>query len=276
MARTLQSSGPATTLQFLGGVDDDNATIRIFKSLDGSSVDNTSAVNSGKAVDGTVSVSTMTWNGHTIPYFTRSPTTGDWVTFPTDKPNIAGGSGGDGIVTTYLFVGRTPVGQDMEDHVFGSNPQADGGTAVPEITIINIGGTKSATLRRKDTSNLMWSAGAAATTTDQTWAFVYNSTSGQTCKCYIQNAGTAITATETTRTSPGLSVSGAFDYFGGINTSANFRWEGRIALAAVFSGEVSLADLAAIHDDPYGATLFASAATAKPHHYYAQQRAQAA
>src|SRR5690348_1659097 len=120
MARTLKSTGIATSLLFLAAIDDDNNTPKIFKSVDSGGSDNTSAVNADMTVGTNLARSTMTWNGLTVPYMSNN-TDYVWLTFGTNKPYLQSTSGG---VATYFWIGRTPSPLALHNAMGGSATSA--------------------------------------------------------------------------------------------------------------------------------------------------------
>lgn len=251
MARTLKSTGIATSLDFLACVDDDNATPVVFKSVNSSAVDNTAAVNGDMTIGSSLSVATMTWNGHTVPYM-KNDVDYAWLAFGTNKPYLKSTGGGVG---TYFWIGRTPSA--LATH------NAFGGTASAAPTIcITFGGGHwySALLQTAGNFVAYSTVDTTSTSGDETWAFVHDSTGGNTCRYYKGSAGSSIAQNNTNVSDP-WNISGALDYAGGTDSTLNWS-AGRLIMVGKFTGEISSTDLGTLHADPFGTLFDASAAVA--------------
>lgn len=262
MARALQTTGPAANLTFCMGVEDDNSTIKVFKSFSGvdhTTTNNTSSVNSTMTVNGSVAVSTMSWNGHTVPYFSCSGTT--WVTFGANKPHITSStSGGTGVMSCIAVV-RTPSSRLDEASVTIGVPSG----FFPMIKEQDITGTMYAGIFRTADGvfETISTSNAMGLSSDETWAFVHRADFSTTQLCYLSTVGNALTLNNTATSDQDISMGGDMGSVGGDGNGTYYWLNGRIILVAYFDSVISSTDLAAIHSDPYGSTLFqATAASA--------------
>jgi len=253
MARSLLGSGMALDLQFLLCVDDDNSTVKVFKSQNSSGSDNTANVNSDMTRAGNLAVSTMSWNGYTVPYMYNNTDYGG-ITFGTNKPYLKTPTSGVG---TYFGIIRTPSVNNVGSFLMG-------GTVNPSVGI-NIHFFSSnwyATLKRLDNNVMAYStAGYVAVNSDETWAHVHPYADGATERFYAGQAGSTLSQNNTdTAASPQWSI--AADLSWAVSIDVNRSWtssSGRVIMIGAFNSERSLADLQALHADPFG-TLFTSAA----------------
>lgn len=268
MARTLKTSGIATSLKFLLAVEDDNATIKVFKSFDGSDVENTSAVNAAMTVHAnTVVHAPVTWGSATVPYFYDSTNNSDkWVSFGTDKPYIPH-TFSTTQVATYVICCRTPSTSFSQTAPFG------GDTSTDMFVLAASGGNNTLGLYRVIAGNYMVLEGPSpapgpwVASTQQTWAAVHDSTSGHTNRFYRAASGSALSQTATL-SSDGNGQYGNMTWVGADGAAGIYNFDGAngswVSLIAVFDGEIPLGSagtggLHDLHADPYG-TLFDSAA----------------
>lgn len=251
MARTLQTSGIATSLTFLICVDDDNSTVKCFKAVDSSGGDLTSSVQGNMTVGGNVTVSTMSWNGHTVPYMSNG-TDHNWMSFGTNKPHLKSTSGG---IATYFVIGRIPT-LGVERSCFGGAT-----SACPEIRLANSSGWY-AVLMSHAVNWAVWSTINYPTAgNDETWAFVHDSTGTNTCRFYSGVAGSSLTQENTNASDP-WNLDGDLTWAGGVD--ANNSWGGgRIVMVGAFTGAIGSTDLATFHGDPFGTLFQTTASTTK-------------